>query len=207
MVQLREHAPRASKNDYWKLDSGNRLLTKKQLLCALKPNKNSRKSQKVARLRELYVRQQCGLLSYEGVTARELRVFLKQRELPLQANVKPTLATLKTQLEQADSDVNFPRSLDPPPEVRQQILKQDFDSFDENWDRTSPVGPQPPITLASRQIRLEALPLFYSRCHFPFYVGFFHGVRSIHCELFTSNTLACNFGRIRFLKVSQLTST
>jgi hypothetical protein len=69
-------------------------------------------------------------------------------------------------LEQADEDATFDRFSELPPEVREQIFEQYFDSLNNYLGGVSIPGGQPPIALASRQARLEALPLYYSRCLF-----------------------------------------
>ena len=97
MVQFhREDANRQTCNDYWQLDSGNRIRRKNELLRLLAKTSTSVNGKNMTRLRELYIRQQRGLLSYEGLSARELRSFVTQRGLSLQANPKISLAMLKT---------------------------------------------------------------------------------------------------------------
>ena len=201
MVQLR-HERKSLANDYWKLDSGKGRTkkTKEGLLHILKLNDEHSKVKTLKRLRELYVRQQRGLLSYERFTARELKSFVVQRGLLLTATTKATVATLRAQLEQADEDATFDRFSDLPAELRQQIFKQYFDSFDDSREGMSEPGGQPPITLVSRQTRLEALPLYYSRCHFRLYTGG-HG-RHLPDSAFVSATPAHHFARIRFLNLS-----
>lgn len=122
----------------------------------------------MTRLRELYVRHQRGLLSYEGLTVSEIKSFVVQRGLSSTTIAKPTVATLKAQLEQADDDATFDRFPELPPEIRQQIFERYFDSLNKHRENMTKPGGQPPIALASRQTRLEALPLYYSRYLFPF---------------------------------------
>jgi hypothetical protein len=193
-----------SNNDYWKLDSGDRMREKEELLCVLTINNKFLESTSVYRLHRLYIRQQRGLLSYEGLDARELKSFMTQRGLALTATTKPTIANLKARLERADDHATFTRFSDFPPEIRQHIFRQYFDSFDgtRSQRHKTPAGGQPPITLVSRQVRLEALLLFYSRCHFTFHAGWFKSVSLMSTELFINNTPAYNFARIRFLAFS-----
>jgi hypothetical protein len=200
----REEAHRQFRNDYWKLGSGNKIRKKNELLGLLKQISTSVNGKNMTRLRELYVRQQPGLLSYEGLGARELRSFVTQRGLSLQTNPKPSLAILKTHLEQADDDASFDRFSDLPPELRQQIFMQYFDSFDEPPCNTSDSEPggQPPITRVSRQTRLEALPMFYSRFSFTFCTTWCYTASICVNKRFIRNTAAQNFARIRFLKLS-----
>jgi len=202
MVQFRrEEAHRHFCNDYWKLDSGNRIRKKNELLGLLTQTSASINGKNMTRLRELYVRQQRGLLSYEGLGARELISFVIQRKLSLQANPKPSLAILKTQLEQADEAATFDRFSDLPPELRQQIFMQYFDSFDESQGDEEEPGGQPPITLVSRQTRLEALPIYYSRFNFTFCAAWCYHESTFINKPFIRNTDDDNFARIWFLKL------
>ena len=191
--------------EYWKLDSGTRTTknTKDQILEVLTPNDQYLKSRSIARIRELYVRHQRGLISYEKVTVRELRSFAMQRGLTSTSTAKPTKAILKAQLEQADDDATFDRFSDLPPELRQQIYKQYFASFNNSPRGASEPGGQPPITLVSKQIRLEALPLFYSCYRFRFSPIGRSTANLWYNKLFVRSTLVDNFARIRFLELSR----
>ncbi|KAM0711583.1 hypothetical protein Q7P35_000949 [Cladosporium inversicolor] len=205
MVQFqREGHSSPFPDDYWKLDPGNKGYgqTKKELVQILTPNEQYLMSRNIGRLRQLYVRHQRGFLSYEKHSVRELRLFVKQRGLRTTATTKSATATLRTQLEQADEDSTFDKFSDLPPELRHQIFKHHFDSFDvSRKDLSRPEG-QPPVTFASRQTRLEALPLFYSRCQFRFQVDVsLHGFLG-STQAFIRNTAAQNFARIRFLRLS-----
>ncbi|GAB7330334.1 hypothetical protein MBLNU13_g01969t1 [Cladosporium sp. NU13] len=84
------------------------------------------------RLRELFVRHQRALLSYEGLTVGELRLFVVQRGLSSTTAAKATAATLKARLEQADEDATFNWFTELPPEIRQQIFEQDFESLNKS---------------------------------------------------------------------------
>jgi hypothetical protein len=75
------------------------------------------------------------------------------------------VTTLKAQLEQADDDATFERLSDLPPELRATIYKHYFQSLDDSLARRG-YKYQPPITLVSRQVRQEALPLFYEHSTF-----------------------------------------
>jgi hypothetical protein len=157
---------------FWKLDSGGDH-PRYFLLEMLEDRRYTCKSRAKVRIQEHFVRCQRGLLSYEGLPFRELKLFIKQRGIPVTAGKKPSLSSLKAQLAQADDDLTFDRFCDLPPELRQKIFQQYFDSFGQYRDsidcyrfaRPACAG-QPPITMASKQTRREALPLFYSRCEF-----------------------------------------
>jgi hypothetical protein len=57
------------------------------------------------RLEELYIRCQCGLLSYEGLPLRELRAFTAQRGVKVDNKATlNSIKALKGLLEKADDD-------------------------------------------------------------------------------------------------------
>lgn len=192
-------------NVYWMLDSGESDYYEK-LLERLKSKHYNHDSKNRERIEILYVRCQRGLISYEGFSARELKSFFTQRALPLDLSKKPTVPGLLRLLEKADDDATFDRFLDLPPEIRQQIFILYFDSLDDSG-RQSQKGGQPPITLACRQTRQEALPLFYSQCWFPFdsqiqsYCDLGKTQRYKYFADFLGNTSNDNFARIRLLSM------
>ena len=99
-------------------------------------------------------RHQRGLMSYQGRGVRELKTFCKARGLGTTAT---TASGLARALEEADDLITFPRFFDLPAEIRNIIYElffKDLGSFDSTHV-------QPPLTLASSQLRPEALPLFY----------------------------------------------
>ena len=102
-------------------------------------------------------------------------------------------------MEQADNDATFDRFPDLPSELRQQIFKHYFDSFDHS--QILEAGGQPPITLASRHTRLEALPLYYSQYCFTLDAAYYSG-RDWSRQAFISETQAHHFARIRSLMAS-----
>lgn len=194
MVQFR-HKSKAIRNDYWKLDSGigKTKKSRHELLQILALNEQHLKYKKIARLRELYIRRQRGLISYEKLTVCELKSFVVHRGLSSTATTEATAVTLRAQLEQADNDATFDRFSDLPSELRQQIFKHYFDSFDHS--QMSEPGGQPPITFVSRQTRLEALPLYYSHYHFRLSADYYW--RDWSDKAFISYTSAHHFARIR----------
>ena len=97
--------------------------------------------------------------SYEGIRLLELKRLAAQREISLAPWA--TLDDFKAQLEQADDEHNaFHRFLDLPPELRERVYTQFFNSY---FDDDNPKC-QPPISYASRTVRQEALPVFYGCC-------------------------------------------
>lgn len=93
-------------------------------------------------------------MSYEGCSVDELQAFCKARGLPAKAT---TASRLARALETADDLATFPRFLDLPAELRNAIYELHFHGFDS----FSGEHVQPPLTMASRQLRSETLPLFY----------------------------------------------
>lgn len=95
------------------------------------------------------------LLSYRQCTLQELIVFCENRHLT--PKVK-TISSLSNTLEQADDEATFDRFLDLPPELRNTIYAMHFSDF----DTVPEIHHQPPIALASSQLRKETRELFYS---------------------------------------------
>jgi hypothetical protein len=165
MVQFAVYWGSGDPNDYWKLqraDIRNASSLRNELQAK---NFTVLRNTITRRLRALYVRCQRGLLSYEGLPLRELRLYVAQRGLSLPLDEKPTIGILKAQLEQADDENAFEHFSELPPELRQIIYSLHFESFVESESRSG-LKYQPPITLASRNIRQESLPLFYECCDF-----------------------------------------
>lgn len=189
-------------NDYWKLNSGKKHGTS-TLLHRLEVSNFACKSEHegCARLCTLYQRSQRGLLSYDGVPFRELKIFAKQRALPLAVSSissKLTPTILRAQLEQADEDATFDRFSELPPELREMIFVHYFSSLDSLDSSSAVTGlkSQPPITRVSRDIRKESLLLFYDHCKFTL------RVRNVLHPI-TANFVAStpNFARIKLLKL------
>lgn len=132
MVQTRDYTlATVPRNDFWKLDSGEGRAGR-QLLGLLESKRylhESVKSVTSDRLRAQYVRYQRGLLSYEYISAGELRLFATQRGILPMAKERHTVPSLKAVLEQADYDATFDRFSDLPAEMRQHIFKHYFNSF------------------------------------------------------------------------------
>jgi len=163
MVQFYQYG-RSGRNTYWKLDSGIALSTDSLGNNLSNNNFTALKKSTKPRLRELYIRSQRGLLSYEGLPLRELRRFTAQRALPDSTKTAlNSIKALKGLLEKADDDATFGRFTELPPELRQIILLHYFDSLVVREVRYKH---QPPITLVSRNLRKESLPLFYECCKF-----------------------------------------
>jgi len=156
-------------NRYWKLGFiSYRGWTIKQLVGYLK-DRGYECREKTSRpvVVDAIGRYQRGLMSYEGRNVDELRVFCKDRGLPAKVTSASRLARA---LENADDLATFPRFLDLPAEIRNIIYELHFYDFDPFRGQHA----QPPLTLASRQLRLEALPLFYDCATFGLFATSHH---------------------------------
>jgi hypothetical protein len=196
MVQICDHGYGEGSKDWWTLDSGKQR-GKKEILQIFKDRNyfHKSKSKDIDHLRALYIRCQRGLMSYEGVPIRELKLYLIQRGLPvIDMDKKVTLTGLKAQLEQADEDVTF-RLSDLPPELRNIIFSYYFDSVVDV--RYAPLKHQPPISQVSRIIRRETLPLFFGRFAFIFTFSRYPTQPAADTERYLSRTSAHNFAFIR----------
>jgi hypothetical protein len=157
-VQLFDHIwSYPGSNEYWKLDSGNRLWSYRLREELREGNYPVLKSVNNTRLRALYVRCQRGLLSFEGMLSHELGLHAARRGLTVAPNATST--SIKAQLEQADEDAAFDRFTDLPPEIRQIIFQYYMDST--LAQRRPKSIYQPPLTMTSRMIRQETLPMFF----------------------------------------------
>ena len=173
------------KNSYWKLGLYSyRGKTIKNLIQYLK-DEGYECREKISRpgVIDAIGRHQRGLMSYEGCSVDELQAFCKARGLPAKAT---TASRLARALETADDLATFPRFLDLPAELRNAIYELHFHGFDSfNGEHV-----QPPLTMASRQLRSETLPLFYDCATFHLSATSIHvgrpGVRrpatSIHAQ-------------------------
>jgi hypothetical protein len=184
MVQFyNKHKEGVQANNYWKLHRDEWHLVNDILAEMKKKNFTVLKRTTTPHIKALYVRYQRGLLSYEGLSIDELKCYAAQRSLPpITGRKRITIPVVKAQLERADEECTFARFTDLPPEIRSIVYTHYFKSFhhDEGDDNIcshhhesngtrSPFAclkSQPPITFACREIRLEALPLFYECCEF-----------------------------------------
>lgn len=110
---------------------------------------------------ELVGRCQRGLLPYQKCNVEELRSFCEARHLTTKAE---TVSGLAKALEKADDQATFPKFFALPAELRNTIYELHARSLGD----VPGVHQQPPLTVASKQLRHEALPLFYERATFAF---------------------------------------
>ena len=206
MVQLTKHndfGQRTKKgaDPYWKIDCGKRW-NKTRLIHALQDiNFRAEGTATQRRLRELYIRSQRGLVSYEFMDLPELKLYIAQRGLPA-FDQKTEVSSFKRQLEQADDETRF-RFLDLPPELRVQIYTHYFKSF---VGTRANIQTQPPITGACQLVRQESLPVFYSTCKFRLDIKNVSIIRRLldctpQADNFLQLTTADHFGLIRTIDI------
>lgn len=114
-----------------------------------------------ARLRELCIRLDVGLMSYENCTLIELRNFLHQRGvLAITTPIRPKRVYIQL-LEQADDNRTFAPFMRLPPELRVRVYKFYFRPITHSEQHNA--VPPPPVTQVSHAVRKESLPIFYQR--------------------------------------------
>ena len=152
---------------YWKVehleDYG--YLSNKELRVLLEQrNYQAPKSADVPALRECLRRSDVGMQSYVSLTNAGLRDLIAQRGIETDFGIgnKGGRAELVGALTTADYHPKFHRFSHLPPEIRIRIYGHYFAEFKKPLH--API--QPPLTLTSRLIRHEALPLFYASSRF-----------------------------------------
>jgi hypothetical protein len=154
-------------NTYWMLGSLSDRSARDMRKDLEKRGYQCRKSATKTVLADSLGRLERGLLCYENCHAVELRRFCKSRGISSGAT---TVARLARKLEEADDYTSFPRLFELPPEIRLVIYEYHFNDYEAVTHKHH----QPPLTLASGRLRLEALPIFYKcvkfewhfKCHF-----------------------------------------
>ncbi|KAK3647899.1 hypothetical protein LTR56_007873 [Elasticomyces elasticus] len=146
-----------SVREYWKLEDHSRKTAGEAKRELIKRGFFTQKSIGKERCIALLGRADRGYLSYEKYDETELRRFCESRSLSIAAESTTSKADLVAVLEQADDTWTFPL-LDLPPELRLQIYDHHFAIY--NHLEVTNVVP-PPVTAVCRQLRNEALPLFY----------------------------------------------
>lgn len=176
MVQYKSLSNESS-NDYWKLEHGADLtiaehkisLAKVGYYCPAKVNR--------ALVTQVYSRYQRRLPPYGRYDVSTLRGFCQARGLL--GTVTGPKSALVQALEIADEDATFERLFDLPREIRDMIYKFHC----EDYPSMLHYHHQPPVTIASRQLRDETLPAFYKHCCFQFGMGWFFGAAAKKPEL------------------------
>lgn len=99
-----------------------------------------------------------GLPSYIGLTNDELRLAVRIRGFGNEIDGKGGRGDLQNLLTRHDNNRTFYGFVALPPELRARI----FECYYANFRKPLHCPAQPPITLVSSLVRLEALPIFYS---------------------------------------------
>ena len=146
------------KNSYWKLGLSEYQSARKTIIYLEDHGFRCRENANKAVASDAVGRYQRGLMSYEGLNVSELRSLCKAKGVSSKAK---TASRLARALEKADDNATF-RLLELPPEIRNLIYELHFSDLGE----ISTSYAQPPLALASRQLRAEALPLFLGSATF-----------------------------------------
>ena len=186
-------------DQYWKLDNGSEYDRAALLHILDERNFAHKSSSPILRLRELYARSQCGMMSYETLGLAELKLLVAQRGLSVTVEQNNRPWYFRTLLEDDDHDkATFSRFADLQPELRLQIYTHHFNSFPAHAN----IVVQPPLTAVSKSIRAESLPVFYASCKFNVYIfisGLMHPNRA---DQLLQHLVAEHFGWIRKINMS-----
>lgn len=178
MVYLRDPNPLSQKvqyyvcdsNSYWKLGLDTPFEYNQTLTDSLRAYLQergyypSKGKQKKADLLDLLCRYQRGLLLYENHNIKTLKKLCESRRLACSSSKHDGRSELIRALKEADETSTFNGLFDLPAEVRNAIYTYHFESF----GLVPLQHDQPPLTKACKQLRAEALPLFYSVGTFKF---------------------------------------
>ncbi|KAM0715358.1 hypothetical protein Q7P37_008856 [Cladosporium fusiforme] len=158
-------------------------------------------------------RKERGLLIYEKCTIAELKGFIKSRRLQMPKG-SFRKADLITILEAADENPVFDKFASLPAELRDSIYAQ----YVDNLPPLPTLPHQPPLTLVSRQVRKESIPIFYSRATFAITICTNAGLLEVQtgfapllvyldgaAHALTRLTSDDNFKRIQHLRIGLMT--
>jgi hypothetical protein len=159
----RDHLFEVAHSPYWKLGSDKNVSARDAIEHLKVKGYKCRKNAGKRFAMDALGRYERGLLSYEKFSMDELQAFCKARGLSSKVTTASRLARV---LERADDAATFPRFFELAPEIRNLIYELHIQSFDHIKGRHS----QPPLTLASKQLRAETLLLFYERATFVIHV-------------------------------------
>lgn len=184
MVQLKCNLPRPRKgkpdDTYWAVGSASATAVRKQRRAGKITYVVDTEAPTPPR-RDRANRKERGLLDYESCTTAELMTFVQSRGLNMSANALPKLSTQSTIrldepgfglddltkkdyvaiLRKADDAAVFDNFLKLAPELRTINYQKYYEDFE------LPTLPhEPPLTLISKDVRAEALPIFYAESTF-----------------------------------------
>lgn len=167
-------------NDYWKvpyIHAPNALALKAELE---RRRYHTAGNKNVDWLRESLIRAHLGQTSYDRCTNAELRAYIAARGIDTRGVIgkgkKGLRKDLLKLLDHADQNPRFANFTRLPPEIRNRVYALYFAALPEPL--ATPV--QPPLTLASRQLRAEALQMFYHACRFAVAFALRRGVSYTH---------------------------
>lgn len=115
-------------------------------------------------------RAERNLLHYQAYDIPELKGFLKARGLVLLPGSRRVKADYIRTLEAADDNPNLSKFMTLPAELREMV----YNKYHQALPTLPPNPHQPPLVLASKQLRAEALPSYYAESTFTleFVTGF-----------------------------------
>lgn len=150
------------RNSYWKLGLSEDQSARKMIKYVEDHGYRCRGNASKAVALDAVGRYQRGLMSYEGFSVSELQSLCRAKGLSSKAK---TASRLARALEKADDNATF-RVLDLPAEIRNMI----YELYISDLPSLGQCHLQPPLTLASRVLRAETLPIFYGCATFLFTV-------------------------------------
>ena len=118
-----------------------------------------------------FARKARGLTNHGECLVKELKELIRARgiEIPQDCVRKDALIAV---LENADNQVKFTKFLELPAELREVV----YENYFENLGHLPLLPRQPPLLLAARQLRNEAMPKYFS--HLTFKLGFVTNLRT-----------------------------
>ena len=183
MVQLKCNQPRPYKgtpdDTYWAIGTPLKPPVREQQRDGKKIYAVDPEAQKD---RDRVNRKERGLPDYEDCSAAELLNFIQSRGLNISISTLPDLSTNDTLhidesdleilesnkkdhiaiLQKADDAATFNKFLELAPELRTII----YEKYHENFVKLPTLPQQPPLAFVSKQIRAEALPIFFAESTF-----------------------------------------
>jgi len=149
------------RDDYWRLATTEEGRYAKSIMRAKLEAAGYKPKARAAReeLADLELHHVKGYLCYDQCSLPELKTFVQDRHL----ESKATRKALTQALLSADANPTFHRFLDLPAELRAVVYDIHMHEFTRDPLRHPS---QPPLTRTNRQLRSEALPIFFATCTF-----------------------------------------
>ncbi|KAK5718940.1 hypothetical protein LTR17_015531 [Elasticomyces elasticus] len=150
---------KAAARDIWKLDRRDVVTATEAEATLTSRGFAFQPETSVQRLRVLLRRSDRRLRSYECLTDAELRQLCQEHEVSVELNA--TANDMKSALQHADDKMTFPRFLKLAAELRVLVYSHYVKDLEQGT-----LAMQPPLTMATKQLRKEALPVFYDTHRF-----------------------------------------